>query len=317
MDMRCPVLIGKGVIYMEKLFLNMAASGWLLGIVFVLFIIGFACKIAAGMFYDEALENIECIHMIKEGIVHNVVEAYRGYTKEGACVNNTRAYVDNELHKWTRWGIKVEKYENIGDVFAAVCVFIGALFDMVMLIEGTFSTDNMQDIMRYVYLYSLLVVMFIIVIKAWSSFAGINRKREELSNAIVNYIDNQYENPAPYMSMDIEQKAEEHVQDNVDKMSGQSKKRRRKKTSQQNNQVNKAEASNQKNKTQKAEASQQSDKNNKKNVNKSLGNDMKCNVIVTIKESESEENSERNKKEEEDKEKDKELVIAQVLNEFL
>lgn len=187
---------------MSEILLEFVKSGGLMAVLLLLFLIGFTLEIMAGLCYDSAIGNMHCVSLEKSGIVTDIIGGYNRSLKEGKKIKNTQVYVENELHYWKKYGLRVERMEPAGDLFGGVCMVLSVLFDMVMLIQKTFAEKDSADIMRYVYVYTTISIIFFLVLKIWGNVADSANKRMVLADGITNYIDNQLENIQSYVTLD-------------------------------------------------------------------------------------------------------------------
>lgn len=201
---------------MSKILLEFAESGGLMAVLLLFFLIGFALKIIANLCYDNAIEEMNCITLAKKGIVSDIITAYGMDLKQGNKIRNTQAFVNNEIHQWKKYGVRVERMEPLGDLFGGFCVVLCAFFDMLLLIQKTASNDGSEDIMRYVYVYTAISIVFYLVLKLWSIVTDSNNKRTILTDGLINYIDNQFENLPEYVTLNPILPDENIAQDNIE-----------------------------------------------------------------------------------------------------
>ena len=173
----------------ENIFL-FAQNGGLFVIMFIMFLIGFSMKVLVGLIYDNAIEKAIVFQDSKRSPVWNIIEKYKKQFSGNDLCKNTRAFVDNELHNWKICGIFVERFNDIGNLIVGLGIFICVIFDMILLISKTFENANSSIYMRYIYLYSMISIIMLIVIKGWEIFINIDNKKNILSDKIVNFLDN-------------------------------------------------------------------------------------------------------------------------------
>lgn len=186
---------------MREILLGFVQSGGLMAVLLLLFLIGFTLKIMAGLCYDNAIESMGGVNPEKRGIVMDIIAAYGMNMKDGKNIRNTQAFVENELHQWKKFRIRVERLEPAGDLFGGICLVICAFFDMLMLTQETFANKSSTDIMKYVYVYTTVSIIFYIILKIWSMVTYTTNKRMVLSHGLTNYIDNQLEEIPEYVTL--------------------------------------------------------------------------------------------------------------------
>lgn len=205
---------------MSEILLEFVKSGGLMAVLLLLFLIGFILEIMAGLCYDSAIENMHCVTLAKSGIVPDIIGGYSKNLKNGNKIGNTQVYVSNELHHWKKYGLRVERMKPAGDLFGEICVVLCVFFDMVMLIQKTFTEKDSVDIMRYVYVYTAISIIFFLVLKIWGNVADTANKRMILADGITNYIDNQIENIQDYVTLNaLPQDTEEETDNSSEKNS--------------------------------------------------------------------------------------------------
>lgn len=186
---------------MNEILLEFVKSGGLMAVLLLLFLLGFTLEIMAGLCYDSAIDNMHCVTLAKSGIVPDIIGGYSQNLKNGKKIKNTQVYVQNELHHWKKYGLQVERMKPAGDLFGGICVVLCVFFDMVMLLQRTFAEKDSVDIMRYVYVYTTISIIFYLVLKIWGNVADTANKRLVLADGITNYIDNQLENIQDYVTL--------------------------------------------------------------------------------------------------------------------
>lgn len=215
---------------MSEILLEFVKSGALMAVLLLLFLVGFALKIMVNLCYDNALENLHCITLAKNGIVSDIIIGYNMNLKNGNKIRNAHIYVKNELHQWRKYGVRIERMEPLGDLFGEICLVVCAFFDMLLLTQRTFAGNNSQDIMRYVYVYTTISIIFFLVLKLWSAVTDSENKKKILADGLTNYIDNQIENIQDYVSLSSmakdtvqEEKVSAEKSDGAEAMSGENK----------------------------------------------------------------------------------------------
>lgn len=173
---------------MEKNIFLFAQSGGLFFVMFMLFFIGLAIKVAVGLIYDNAIEK--SIVFEEKSPVGNIICKYSmNFSGEKMC-KNTNAFVDNELHNWKVCGFFVERFNDIGNIILGVVFFLCIVFDMVLLLSKTAGNIEANLYMKYIYFYTLISLIMLIVIKGFDIFINIKNKKIVLRDKIVNYLDN-------------------------------------------------------------------------------------------------------------------------------
>lgn len=200
---------------MSGILLEFAESGGLMAVLLLFFMIGFALKIIANLFYDNAIEEMNGITLEKKGIVSDIITRYDMNLKQGNKIRNTQAFVNNEMHQWKKYGVRVERMEPLGDLFGGFCVIFCAFFDMLMLTQKAAGNNGSEGIIRYVYVYTAISVIFFLVLKLWSIVTDSNNKRKILTDGLTNYMDNQLDNLPEYVMPNSILPDENEAQNNI------------------------------------------------------------------------------------------------------
>lgn len=161
-------------------------------ILLLAFIVGFISKIAACYVYDSELENAVGASGEMEGINAEIVNAYIEKRNHGVNIKNTKAFVDNILNGWKKFGISISKVEGIGDMCGYIAVAVSAFFDMALLTEKA-EIGNRLNVMMCVYVYTALAVIFFAVLKLWEGVVASKHKKELLADAMTDYLDNRFD----------------------------------------------------------------------------------------------------------------------------
>ena len=158
-----------------------------------IFFTGFIAKIILYYLYDFEIENVYYMHNARKGIVSHVLLGYRERCEFGDEIKNTRIFVDNMINSWKIFGISAGRMENIAELCAYICIVIGAFFDMVLLTQKETILQNRAsiDVMTCVYVYTAMGIICYAVLKAWESIINSSYKRNYLSVALTDCIDNQ------------------------------------------------------------------------------------------------------------------------------
>ena len=158
-----------------------------------IFFTGFIAKIILYYLYDFEIENVYYMHNARKGIVSHVLSGYRERCEFGDEIKNTRIFVDNMINSWKIFGISAGRMENIAELCAYICIVIGAFFDMVLLTQKETILQNRAsiDVMTCVYVYTAMGIICYAVLKAWESIINSSYKRNYLSVALTDCIDNQ------------------------------------------------------------------------------------------------------------------------------
>ncbi len=161
-------------------------------ILLLAFIVGFISKIAACYVYDSELENAVGASGEMEGINAEIINAYIEKRNHGVNIKNTKAFVDNILNGWKKFGISISKVEGIGDMCGYIAVAVSAFFDMALLTEKA-EIGNRLNVMMCVYVYTALAVIFFAVLKLWEGVVASKHKKELLADAMTDYLDNRFD----------------------------------------------------------------------------------------------------------------------------
>lgn len=173
---------------MERNIFLFAQNGGLFFVMFMLFFIGVAIKVATGLIYDNATSK--AIVFLDKSPVANIIYKYSiTFSEKNEC-KNTKAFVDNELHNWKICGILVERFNDIGNIISGTVFFLCIILDMVLLLGKNASNRDVNYNMKYIYFYTIISIVMLIVVKGFDNFINIKNKRIVLSDKIVNYLDN-------------------------------------------------------------------------------------------------------------------------------
>lgn len=177
---------GKEVIIMGELIYN----GGIVVAILVIFMVGLAFKMMYTLCYSEVLDKIECRNFRQCKIISHIVEGFEAGNKEKINIKNTGAYVNNEINKWKKWGLYVERMNDYGNAAVSMCIIVGAIVDMYLI--SNYDSGNLQvsEVVIKVSVYSFIPAICFTIIKLWDHIMGIEYKKRVIYEEIVNYIDN-------------------------------------------------------------------------------------------------------------------------------
>lgn len=302
----------EGVIEMGYLE-NMVNNGGIIVIMTIGLIIAFVFKTICSFCYDEVIGKIRSQNFIECKRIKQVIEEYNNELKTNRQLNKPEYYLKSEIHKWKCLGMNLDRINNYGNIAITICLIIGAAMDLVILSDIGSGRSVIIENINKAAVYTFVPLIFLGAFKLFDEIIALDYKKNVIFDEILNYISN----PREYVRFAEKMNVEEFINNENDIVAENIK-------IESNNKIasNEKAGSNIKNKkTEKAIniKSKSATENNIKSIsnkekNKDVNKDANTNQSDNI--SAINDNN-TSKKSDEECVKDKELVINEVLDEFL
>lgn len=277
---------------------NMVDNGGIVIVMTIGLIIAFVFKTICSLCYDEVIEKIKSQNFIGCKKIKPIIEEFNNEIKNNRQINMPEYYLKNELHKWKCFGMNLDRINNYGNIAIMVCMIIGATMDLIILSDIGNSKIIIIENINKVSVYTFVPLIFLGAFKLFDEIIALDYKKNIIFNEILNYICN----PREYVKFAEKINVEEFMDDTGKSKSSVDNK----------NTITCITDSDNKITTDDAELDNKAVTGAKKSNNKTITDvtNMDNNKILinTV---------DVSKKSDEEYVKDKELVINEVLDEFL
>ncbi len=277
---------------------NMVDNGGIVIVMTIGLIIAFVFKTICSLCYDEVIEKIKSQNFIGCKKIKPIIEEFNNEIKNNRQINMPEYYLKNELHKWKCFGMNLDRINNYGNIAITVCMIIGATMDLIILSDIGNSKIIIIENINKVSVYTFVPLIFLGAFKLFDEIIALDYKKNIIFNEILNYLCN----PREYVKFAEKINVEEFMDDTGKSKSSVDNK----------NTVTCIKDSDNKTTTDDAELDNKAVTGAKKSNNKTITDvtNMDNNKILinTV---------DVSKKSDEEYVKDKELVINEVLDEFL
>lgn len=277
---------------------DMVDNGGIVIVMTIGLIIAFVFKTICSLCYDEVIEKIKSQNFIGCKKIKPIIEEFNNEIKNNRQINMPEYYLKNELHKWKCFGMNLDRINNYGNIAITVCMIIGATMDLIILSDIGNSKIIIIENINKVSVYTFVPLIFLGAFKLFDEIIALDYKKNIIFNEILNYICN----PREYVKFAEKINVEEFMDDTGKSKSSVDNK----------NTVTCITDSDNKITTDDAELDNKAVAGAKKSNNKTITDvtNMDNNKILinTV---------DVSKKSDEEYVKDKELVINEVLDEFL
>lgn len=276
---------------------NMIDNGGIVIVMTIGLIIAFVFKTICSLCYDEVIEKIKSQNFIGCKKIKPIIEEFNNEIKNNRQINMPEYYLKNELHKWKCFGMNLDRINNYGNIAITVCMIIGATMDLIILSDIGNSKIIIIENINKVSVYTFVPLIFLGAFKLFDEIIALDYKKNIIFNEILNYICN----PREYVKFAEKINVEEFMDDTGKSKSSVDNK----------NTVTCITASDNKITTDDAEDNKVitgAKKSNNKTITDVTNMDNNKILINTV---------DVSKKSDEEYAKDKELVINEVLDEFL
>lgn len=318
---------------------NMVNNGGIIVIMTIGLIIAFVFKTICSFCYDEVIGKIRSQNFIECKRIKQVIEEYNNELKTNRQINKPEYYLKSEIHKWKCLGMNLDRINNYGNIAITICLIIGAAMDLVILSDIGSGRSVIIENINKAAVYTFVPLIFLGAFKLFDEIISLDYKKNVIFDEILNYISNPREYVRFAEKMDVEEfinnendivaenikiesnnkiasnekaehnlniknneKTESDLNIENDKKVGSNKKINNKKTQRAINIKSKSVTEN--------NIKSISDKEKNKDVNKDANTNQSDNISAIN-------DNNTSKKSDEECVKDKELVINEVLDEFL
>lgn len=288
---------------------NMVDNGGIVIVMTIGLIIAFVFKTICSLCYDEVIEKIKSQNFIGCKKIKPIIEEFNNEIKNNRQINMPEYYLKNELHKWKCFGMNLDRINNYGNIAITVCMIIGATMDLIILSDIGNSKIIIIENINKVSVYTFVPLIFLGAFKLFDEIIALDYKKNIIFNEILNYICN----PREYVKFAEKINVEEFMDDTGKSKSSVDNKNTITCITDSDNKTTTDDAdSDNKITTDDAELDNKAVTGAKKSNNKTITDvtNMDNNKILinTV---------DVSKKSDEEYVKDKELVINEVLDEFL
>ena len=288
---------------------NMVDNGGIVIVMTIGLIIAFVFKTICSLCYDEVIEKIKSQNFIGCKKIKPIIEEFNNEIKNNRQINMPEYYLKNELHKWKCFGMNLDRINNYGNIAITVCMIIGATMDLIILSDIGNSKIIIIENINKVSVYTFVPLIFLGAFKLFDEIIALDYKKNIIFNEILNYICN----PREYVKFAEKINVEEFMDDTGKSKSSVDNKNTVTCITDSDNKTTTDDAgSDNKITTDDAELDNKAVADAKKSNNKTITDvtNMDNNKILinTV---------DVSKKSDEEYVKDKELVINEVLDEFL
>ena len=288
---------------------NMVDNGGIVIVMTIGLIIAFVFKTICSLCYDEVIEKIKSQNFIGCKKIKPIIEEFNNEIKNNRQINMPEYYLKNELHKWKCFGMNLDRINNYGNIAITVCMIIGATMDLIILSDIGNSKIIIIENINKVSVYTFVPLIFLGAFKLFDEIIALDYKKNIIFNEILNYICN----PREYVKFAEKINVEEFMDDTGKSKSSVDNKNTVTCITDSDNKTTTDDAgSDNKITTDDAELDNKAVTGAKKSNNKTITDvtNMDNNKILinTV---------DVSKKSDEEYVKDKELVINEVLDEFL
>lgn len=288
---------------------NMVDNGGIVIVMTIGLIIAFVFKTICSLCYDEVIEKIKSQNFIGCKKIKPIIEEFNNEIKNNRQINMPEYYLKNELHKWKCFGMNLDRINNYGNIAITVCMIIGATMDLIILSDIGNSKIIIIENINKVSVYTFVPLIFLGAFKLFDEIIALDYKKNIIFNEILNYICN----PREYVKFAEKINVEEFMDDTGKSKSSVDNKNTVTCITDSDNKTTTDDAgSDNKITTDDAELDNKAVAGAKKSNNKTITDvtNMDNNKILinTV---------DVSKKSDEEYVKDKELVINEVLDEFL
>ena len=288
---------------------NIVDNGGIVIVMTIGLIIAFVFKTICSLCYDEVIEKIKSQNFIGCKKIKPIIEEFNNEIKNNRQINIPEYYLKNELHKWKCFGMNLDRINNYGNIAITICMIIGATMDLIILSDIGNSKIIIIENINKVSVYTFVSLIFLGAFKLFDEIIALDYKKNIIFNEILNYICN----PREYVKFAEKINVEEFMDDTGKSKSSVDNKNTVTCITDSDNKITTDDAdSDNKITTYDAELDNKAITGAKKSNNKTITDvtNMDNNKILinTV---------DVSKKSDEEYVKDKELVINEVLDEFL
>lgn len=288
---------------------NMVDNGGIVIVMTIGLIIALVFKTICSLCYDEVIEKIKSQNFIGCKKIKPIIEEFNNEIKNNRQINIPEYYLKNELHKWKCFGMNLDRINNYGNIAITICMIIGATMDLIILSDIGNSKIIIIENINKVSVYTFVSLIFLGAFKLFDEIIALDYKKNIIFNEILNYICN----PREYVKFAEKINVEEFMDDTGKSKSSVDNKNTVTCITDSDNKTTTDDAgSDNKITTDDAELDNKAVTGAKKSNNKTITDvtNMDNNKILinTV---------DVSKKSDEEYVKDKELVINEVLDEFL
>lgn len=188
---------------------NMVDNGGIVIVMTIGLIIAFVFKTICSLCYDEVIEKIKSQNFIGCKKIKPIIEEFNNEIKNNRQINMPEYYLKNELHKWKCFGMNLDRINNYGNIAITVCMIIGATMDLIILSDIGNSKIIIIENINKVSVYTFVPLIFLGAFKLFDEIIALDYKKNIIFNEILNYICN----PREYVKFAEKINVEEFMDD--------------------------------------------------------------------------------------------------------
>lgn len=153
-------------------------------------VMAFMFKMLCSFCYDEVIDKIKSQNFIANKRIKNLIDKYNEDIKSGRQINNTEYYLRSELHKWKYMGLYVDKINNYGNIVITICLIVGGIVDLVIISDYGYGNKSMADVVRQTAVYTFVPLIFLGSLKLYERIVALDYKKKVIFDELLNYISN-------------------------------------------------------------------------------------------------------------------------------
>jgi len=193
------------MVYLE----NMVNNGGIIIVMTIGLIIAFVFKTICSLCYDEVIEKIKSQNFIGCKRIKTIIEEYNNEVKNNRQINMPEYYLKNELHKWKCFGMNLDRINNYGNIAITICMIIGATMDLIILSDIGNSKSIIIENINKAAVYTFVPLIFLGAFKLFDEIIALDYKKNIIFDEILNYISN----PREYVRFTEKINVEEFMDD--------------------------------------------------------------------------------------------------------
>lgn len=188
---------------------NMVDNGGIVIVMTIGLIIAFVFKTICSLCYDEVIKKIKSQNFIGCKKIKPIIEEFNNEIKNNRQINMPEYYLKNELHKWKCFGMNLDRINNYGNIAITICMIIGATMDLIILSDIGNSKIIIIENINKVSVYTFVPLIFLGAFKLFDEIIALDYKKNIIFNEILNYICN----PREYVKFAEKINVEEFMDD--------------------------------------------------------------------------------------------------------
>lgn len=169
---------------------NMVNNGGIIIVMTIGLIIAFVFKTICSLCYDEVIGKIKSQNFIGCKRIKPIIEEFNNEIKNNRQINLPEYYLKSELHKWKCFGMNLDRINNYGNIAITICMIIGATMDLIILSDIGNSKSIIIENINKASVYTFVPLIFLGAFKLFDEIIALDYKKNIIFNEILNYISN-------------------------------------------------------------------------------------------------------------------------------